>query len=81
MAAGAFARRQSAAVLPFEPVPRLPDGGDVAGLGRLLLELAAQLGNVRVHGPAHHCRPKLWESLGVEESNLLALKMTYWLSL
>src|ERR1700694_2434748 len=38
---------------PRQPVPRLAYGENVLGIGGVVLELVAQLGDVRIHGPAH----------------------------
>jgi hypothetical protein len=48
-----FAGRAVQLSLRLELVPHLPHGEDVTRFGGIRLELSAQLGHVRVDGPAH----------------------------
>ena len=41
----------------MEAVPGLVNRQDVLGIGRLVLQLPPELGDVRVHRPAHDGRP------------------------
>ena len=41
----------------LEAISSLMDGENVSGMVGFLLELPADLGNVGVHRPTHHCGP------------------------